>query len=73
MSIQLLIIHGKNGLLGMINLKSATVDELLDELKSREGVYYEEARLSDDPVLNVEKGLIQIYDLRKEWELYNRE
>ena len=57
----------------MINLKSATIDELLEELKSREGVYYELGMLWDDPVLEPNDGTIHIYDLRKEWELHNRD
>ena len=57
----------------MTNLKSATLDELLNELKSREDVYYEESMLWDDPVLCGSDGTIQIYDLRKDWELYNNE
>ena len=46
-------------------LQELSTQDLVEELASRDGIYYEEAMLHDDPVLNPEKGCIQIYDLRK--------
>ena len=43
-----------------------STQDLVEELASRDGVYYEEAWLYDDPVLDPDRGIIQIYDLRKE-------
>lgn len=46
-------------------LSKYTIDELINELKSRSGVYYEEASSYADPVLDPKYGVIQIYDLRE--------
>lgn len=50
----------------MTNICSFTIDQLLTELASRKGVYYDpDARVYDDPVLNPTYGEIHIYDMRK--------
>ena len=49
-------------------LQELSTQDLVEELVSRDGIYYEEAWLYDDPVLNPDKGIIQIYDLRKEFD-----
>jgi len=50
----------------MTNICSFTIDQLLAELASRKGVYYDPtARAFDDPVLNLKYGTVHIYDMRK--------
>lgn len=49
----------------MTNICSFTIDQLLTELASRKGVYYDpDASAFDDPVLNPTYGTVHIYDMR---------
>lgn len=56
----------------MTTLSDATIDELLDELKTRPTVYYKVENIFYDPVLHNNLGHIHIYDIRESAESYEK-